>query len=145
MTTQAKRLTPEELLQPRYEVIADWPNNTIEIGDVCTIENEYGQFRFGQPIHQRMMEAHPHLFKKLCWWEERKEEDMPEYLKVTVDHMEHYGTKKGDIIKVIWCYGVDKNWVPFWSEKNKIFWGNYSVPATLQDYTQYITNLNANK
>jgi len=67
-------MTVEELLKPRYKVIADYPYNPVEVGELeCSDTEEQGKF----------LDQFPHLFKKLEWWEERKECDMPEYVKST--------------------------------------------------------------
>lgn len=67
-------MTTEELLQPRYKVIADYPGNVAYVGeiyedDICIRWNE------------QKFKKYPHLFRKLEWWEERDEKDMPEYVK----------------------------------------------------------------
>lgn len=51
-------MNAEQLLQPRFEVIADFPGNTLPIG--CNIEQ----------IHLKVinMSLYPHLFRKLNWW-----------------------------------------------------------------------------
>lgn len=63
-------LTPEELLRPRYKVIADYPSTFWSIGDIIDPEELHTQF-----------EKYPHLFQKLEWWQERGIDDMPEYVK----------------------------------------------------------------
>lgn len=73
-------MTPEQLLKPRYKVIGDYPNSPYKIGHVilsthCSPLDHYGDY----------LEKHPHLFKKLEWWEERNVEDMPIYLKGEYD------------------------------------------------------------
>jgi hypothetical protein len=67
----------QDLLQLRYKVIADYPQNHRPVGSVIEIdENAYQDkgIRF-------MCERHPHLFKKLEWWEERKGCELPQYVK----------------------------------------------------------------
>lgn len=80
-------MTPEEILRPRYKVIDNWPGNTkFEIGDILKgyspgcgggdlILNDKGESVWLSP------EKYPHLFKKLEWWEDRKESELPEYVK----------------------------------------------------------------
>jgi hypothetical protein len=69
-------MTPEELLRPRYKVIAEFPR--IEDFEGCEIDNIIITLS-----EDNLYEKYPHLFKKLGWWEDRKEEDMPMYLKRT--------------------------------------------------------------
>ena len=66
----------QELLKPRYKVIADYPDSVFIVGEILrnpTYESKY-----------------PHLFKKLEWWEDRKPEEMPKYLKHTYDGKTSY-------------------------------------------------------
>lgn len=65
-------LSPQELLKPRYKCIADWPfmPRHIKVGELVA------------EVFIIKAAKYPHLFKKLEWWEERKPEDMPEYLKI---------------------------------------------------------------
>jgi len=62
----------QELLKPRFEIIADFPNNYLgKIGDIL---EEKGLSKFWK------ISDYPHLFRKLNWWELRKKEDMPKKL-----------------------------------------------------------------
>ena len=65
-----------ELLMPRYKVIADYPNTPYGLNQVLTKR----EIRFG--MGSLSPENYPAIFRKLNWWEERKVEDMPEYVKV---------------------------------------------------------------
>lgn len=71
-------MTAEQLMKPRFKVIADYPGNHIEIGTV--IAEDYGRNHYDAPNE---FEKYPAIFKKLEWWEERSIEDMPEFLKET--------------------------------------------------------------
>jgi hypothetical protein len=72
----------EDLLRPRYKVIADYPNSTLSVDEIIEqIEVEEGQFLFNMGFSHN----YPHLFKKLEWWEERKESEMLKYVKNAVD------------------------------------------------------------
>lgn len=67
-------MTAEELLRPRFKVIADYPESMFDIGKIeeCA-EAHHGCVTF--------YGKYPAIFKRLDWWEERAEGDMPEYLK----------------------------------------------------------------
>lgn len=76
----------KELLKPRYKVIADYPNSEHEIGEIIVL-NENRQVT-KEPFARLLQEpiiflesdidkSFPHIFKKLEWWEEREEKDMP--------------------------------------------------------------------
>jgi len=84
-------MTTEELLKPRYKVIADYPNSVHKIGSIILTE-DYAPF--DRIKYYRCADYH-HLFRKLEWWEDRKPENMPEYvntgkkiLKVTKWHID---------------------------------------------------------
>lgn len=68
----------EELLQPRWKVIADYPNNGHDLGDIINIYQEKNSVTDQQ---RAFFNKYPHLFKPLQWWEDRAAEDMPEYVK----------------------------------------------------------------
>ncbi len=83
----------EELLKPRFEVIADYPFNPHKVGDILSSKfetihqtttsyrNEFGdncdEAHWCMPVE---FEKYPSLFRKLNWWENRKKEDMPKRL-----------------------------------------------------------------
>ncbi len=59
-----------DLLAPRYEIIADYPDSEYKIGQIIS--------GFDFPINK---DSFPAIFRKLQWWEHRKPEEMPEYIK----------------------------------------------------------------
>lgn len=85
----------EDLLKPRYKVIADWPGATVKVGDVIS----YNEFDVHVVLAGRepyLISDYPHLFKRLEWWEERSEDEMAEYVKTDgivfkVEQYEHLG------------------------------------------------------
>jgi predicted transcriptional regulator len=72
----------EELLQPRFKVIANFPDSTRNIGDIIYVDNK--KEKYWSENYEKWLSTFPHLFKKLEWFEDRKIEDLPEYLK---DHI----------------------------------------------------------
>jgi hypothetical protein len=86
----------QELLKPRYRVVADYPGSKGDIGDIL-YQYEFetsvtGMYTFvsnleiplqGYNIAPSVIDKYPHLFQKLEWWQERTIEGMPEYLKQT--------------------------------------------------------------
>ena len=81
-------MTNEELMQPRFKVIAIYPQMNFKVGDILTTSKQIPQDSIGIFIDHVTEYAwvytpndYPHLFKKLEWWEGRKEEDMPKYIK----------------------------------------------------------------
>lgn len=95
-------MSTEELLKPRYKVIADYPTYTGESrkyshkkGDVIvfdTLDEVYlwkEQESDGTQCSKDHFDKYPAIFKKLEWWEERADEDMPEYVKVNPEKWDH--------------------------------------------------------
>jgi len=127
-----------DLMIPRYKVIADWPESIFKIGEVlvCVVDGEEGnQYAFGDNQYYENLYPHlyPHLFKPLQWWEEREEKDMPEYVKQV----------KGD--KVFKLLDSSQNG-RLWHDDNEmelahlLRHGNHYLPATLEEYNEYINN-----
>lgn len=91
-------MTPEELLQPRWKVIADFPKSSYNIGQILIpffIKDEGLQKWYIQDDYDYSwirIEDYPAIFKKLEWWEERDVQDLPQYIKFN---------DSGDIYKVI--------------------------------------------
>lgn len=119
-------MTPEELLKPRYKVIADYPESPYKIGDI--------EFN-GTWSDNDSLANYPSIFRKLEWWEERDVKDMPGYLKDTGD---------GEVFKVReW---LDYSMAVIWLNKNKKI--NHTgfhqantehfLPATESEYNEYI-------
>ncbi len=94
-------MTPEELLLPRWKVIANFPESPYKIGYIII----YGYFRLNNSEYfRRDLMMYPALFKKLDWWEDRKVEDMPTHIK---------SIKSGQTFEVI-DYSLDYNEVEYW-------------------------------
>ena len=67
----------EKLLIQRFEVIADYPNSIMKIGQI--IESNKGLI-YCDPEGDKYSDF-PHLFKQLNWWDCRLISDMPTYIK----------------------------------------------------------------
>lgn len=90
-------MSTKELLKPRWKVIADYPGNPAIVGSILKMRNDY-QYEVNSKLFI-MPEGYPAIFKKLEWWEEREQEDLPEYVKLVV--FPHYpDTAINTIIKV---------------------------------------------
>jgi hypothetical protein len=69
-------MTTEELMKPRWKVIAEWPHmTTYWIGRIIM----HGQMGVETQINY---DKYPHIFQKLEWYEEISIEDMPQYVIV---------------------------------------------------------------
>jgi hypothetical protein len=110
----------EELLKPRYKVIAGYPGNKFKPGAVLipnrvdgTVNNEWvtSDQNDRQCIYGSNLDECPHLFRKMEWFEERIFVDEGgEYKYVEeFDLMPQFIKSKstGNIYKVIW-YSVDE-------------------------------------
>lgn len=69
-------MTAAELLQPRFEVIADYPSSSYELGFVLTASHHHVN-RENIPDWAAYYEQYPHIFRKMNWWECRTVEQMP--------------------------------------------------------------------
>ena len=100
----------EDLLKPRYRVIADYPMQFYSIGDILETANPQSCTVVEGEYWQCDLDKYPAIFRKLFWWEERifvedgfqgkyvKEFDlMPQFIK---------SKSTSNIYKVIW-YSVD--------------------------------------
>lgn len=124
MNTDKPKST-EELLEPRYKVIADYPECPFEEGDILvnpTYEPQY-----------------PHLFQKLEWWEDRKPEEMPQYVKIQDDDDNFLPVQWGCVMKVEkwsngFCYVEDGQCLDNTDFAYK--------PATEAEYQSYLNQLN---
>lgn len=117
-------MEPEELLKPRYEVIADYPNTYYDIGDIV-----YS----GKDDCDEFFRTFPAIFSHLPWWAKRQKSFLPEYVKCiqTPDQK----IMPGMVLKI----------TDWFSENCGRFDGgicvletNCFLPATEQDYTSYI-------
>lgn len=131
LLTQEQKV--QELLRPRYKVIALFPGSKRMVGDIVEFQDLPGW-----PTKE-YYEDFPHLFRKLEWYQERRIEDMPYYLK-----------RKGEVVKVDQQFKMENlndpdkpydQWSHFISNgksSNYIFWN----PATEAEYTTYLSSLN---
>lgn len=66
---------------PRYKVIADYPFSSCKIGDIYTLNLNENSAKYikdaGGFLNNINLDDYPHLFRKLEWWEGRKEKDFP--------------------------------------------------------------------
>lgn len=124
-------MTAKQLLIPRVKVMLDYPQevtNPLFKGDIfkkgAKGEGRYyysTQYRYITPEN---VDKYPHLFKKLEWWEDRKIEDMPEYVKMIYTKKIHQVNK--------WTSATQ-----FILASNHIYSIHLILPATKEEYEQY--------
>ena len=123
-------MNAKQLLQPRYEVIADYPNSQHLLGVGEIIEpHPNGYFNY---IH---FPSYPHIFRKLEWFEKRKVEDMPQYVK--------YIGEKTYILIAERYSGVDNEYVKTVDEIGRtatLFTKDFT-PSTETEYLQFKNKL----
>lgn len=137
-------MTPEELLKPRYKVIADYPfNKHFKVGEILIlfsfmktksikdIEHYYHHGETHQNFEDIWFDCYPHLFRKLQWWEDRKPENMPEYV-----------TNGENVLKVIKHFFDDRYSMPEFKPSiercllesgSSVRYDNYT-PSTKEEY-----------
>lgn len=127
----------QELLKPRYKVIADYPEierHNIRIGDVIT-RSESAMYadktQDGTPVVAIDHEIFPAVFRRLEWWEERSPEDMPEYVK----HGEN-----GKPRKIAEFYPIYGEVVFEGGRRRKL--NSKWIPATKLEYDDYLNQTN---
>lgn len=76
-------MTAAELMQPRFEVIADYPSNLIELGTILECPNFEHDFTKKYWVESK--EKYPHLFRKMDWWEKRSINEMPKKVMSILD------------------------------------------------------------
>lgn len=127
-------MTPEQLMQPRYKVIADYPGNKLEVRSILDQGIRDCFNCDGIIYHESILKKYPHIFKPLQWWEERKLKEMPEYVKClkSPDKI----IEPGSVLKVAWNdHGGKADNGPW------IFpYTNCYEPATEAEYTTYINS-----
>jgi hypothetical protein len=134
-----------ELLKPRFKFIADYPlsHMYLNVGDVLTFKNDNGIERYvggkDASMHPDTVNSFPRLFRELQWWEERKIEEMPEYVKDKYPGLnrkiEYYHAYK-------WANVYSKK-EPHFEQKNmfkETYWthAQHTTPATKEEYDAYM-------
>lgn len=131
-----------DLMAPRYKVIADYPDNPFSVNDILVeidlgakFNNYYQKGRFGFPNSPSICrpDKWPLNFQKIEWWQERKPEEMPEYVKYIKEYNHHELNSIHKVIK----YQPDHGGVAVEKEFMFTYTGNY-IPATKEEYDQYI-------
>lgn len=96
------QMTATELLQPRFEIIADFPNNYL--GKVGTIlDRDWGAYPDGEDNPPAWtISMFPHLFRKLNWWEGRTAIQMPrKVISMADDNRDVYEIEEWDMKQMI--------------------------------------------
>ena len=142
-------MSTEELLKSRVKVIAPYPNSPYKVGEILTEfffdnGNSYFSVNDENGFHDKVISSVtinecPNIFIKMEWWEDRKIEDMPEYVKLDPNHYDDYhGSNKEGILKV---FAWDEGFAYLNPENDEDFIDNtnlHFIPSTKEEYEQYL-------
>ncbi len=143
-----KCMTVEQLLMPRLKVEIDYPDNDFSVGEIIEFPNksnfytgteEWETRLCGKPGRRSMrcikfFDPYPHIFRPMLWYEDRKPEDMPEYVKIIED---------GTVSKVLDWETRQLLDHPYIDRLGSSL--SHILPATLSDYTTYLQSLTDKK
>lgn len=110
-------------MQPRWEVIADYPGNVAKVGSV--FRESWFTFRMNNfdPTH------YPAIYRQMDWWEKRQITDLPVYLKV----------ESGFVFKTRYSEALGN--LKFAAISGQMLWAKYQLslyaPATEEEYNAY--------
>lgn len=133
-------LTKDELLKPRYKVIADYPGNIIPVRSIfwddiesVIIVTPSGSNSIQSSYPYRDKDKYPHLFQLLPWWRDREINDYPEYV---VDTNLAFHKAKWKIHPHGLFMYLDDEADNGWHVIDKIMC--FYMPATPEEYIAYI-------
>jgi hypothetical protein len=124
------KVSVEDLLKPRYRVIADYPGSQFTVGQIIQ-KQKYMDGKWHVKGFLNEPENYPDIFKPLEWWEEREPEEMPQYVKS--EHRKRVAKARFDMNDTsAWFMFLDGEVHPYAP-------GTEWLPATETDYLNYIT------
>ena len=121
-------MTPEELLKPRWKVIASYPGCNWHVGAI--LDRDWGWDGNDEEGFAEHVSDYPHLFRRLEWFEERKEEELPKFVKTPGD----------DILELV----VAGEWYLLNGRTISHKGLSQCVPATETEYNEYLKQKEAN-
>lgn len=128
-------------MRHRVKVENKWPNCPYEVDDILIRDGDYywvvGDVSWHGKIPKQDVEPYPYLMRPLQWWEDRKPEDMPAYVKddAGVYKVQEWHTEIGPKCTVYIDTKIHKRYVnectecPLYSD---------ILPATEAEYNEYI-------
>jgi hypothetical protein len=147
MNTEANaKPTIEELLNPRYKLIADYPGCSFEVGTILEPNHEGELFSktagYSWTVTRIMMQdakKFSHLIKILAWWEHREESEMPEYVKPK--NPEEYRKQFGEVVLEVdkRTSGLHQFHATNLFQLASMQWSNW-LPATHEEYLSYLNS-----
>jgi hypothetical protein len=132
-------MTPEELMKPRYKVIADYPGSTSPVGEIIELPSLKWIYNENEPCGEDYFNAWPRIFKKLEWWEGRTLDELKSLKFAKVTHYVNYW-RVGDIVPVEGFALLDGMMpIGYNLEYKKFHPACYLVPATEAEYVNQQT------
>lgn len=128
-------MTKERLLAPRYKVIANFPGSQLYLNQIIELHYNINSVVEGQI---KFYDQYPHLFQKLKWWEERKLEDMPDYvsyISMTTGGRKYFKCIEWEVMSK-WYSPKGLHYLP-----ESGYWNGVCStlePATEEEYNEYI-------
>lgn len=129
-------------MKPRFKVIADYPDSPFGVGQILPLifkaagwRYEYVTYEGQDYISESQLKEYPHLFKEMEWFEDRKKEDMPKYIK----------SKRTGNIGVVekWNMSKESKAVDTYASVGSYCWFVTGIePCTEQQYTDYVNQRN---
>lgn len=133
-------MTKEELLKPRYKVIADYPGCPYEKGTILIPDEkgelysvEHGYSWSHVKIMQNDARKFSHLIKKVDWYEGRELADLPKYLQAN----QSWGSIKQYSIQEVKHYSGKGIYDHVRLINGQASYLGYFLPATEEEYLEY--------
>lgn len=128
-------MSTEELLKRRLIFENDYPESIYSVGETLTLYKD-GVFVgdvSGEWLNESDAKKFPYLFREIPWWEDRKEKDMPEYVRISQPLWKTQG-----VFKVV------KYELPFAFVDNPIARHHIEnfIPATFIDFENFTNEKN---
>jgi hypothetical protein len=145
MSMETTKPSIEDLLKPRYIIENEWvdcpyPNGTILVP--IKHSNGFGPEEWEPGMYAFTIEdldKYPYLTRKLSWWEERKPEEMPEFVKYAENGMVAKVDRFDMETTSAWFMYLEGGihpYCPGGSALENTHW----LPATESEYSEYITS-----
>lgn len=135
-------MSTEKLIKPRWKVIASFPDSEYKVGDIE--DRDWSKYVNGEDESDGVLwriSDFPHLFKHLEWWEDRKIEEMPKYLKADPSWSKYFVAKVKD-------YYGENNYVRFEYDGNipqqcdsNKYYTEWFLISSEEEYNTYISTL----
>src|SRR5688572_6513072 len=139
MQTETKK-TVEELLKPRYIIENEWFDCPYLKGTILTRMKDSYEFSAADehhPFSEEDLVKYPYLTRKLEWWQERSESEMPEYVKW---HPDRTSRSRPTKVKEWKLFDDGPGFRYVGQDKGGYVAAKYSLPCDESEYLAYINS-----